>query len=96
MLIPLTVHRDQIDSLYSVFILDLAIIMPALLLVSAGEFRRRGWAPVLAPMMFVSGTVLVFSLLGELVKPVLGTSITASGLLPSTLLTALFGPTDAG
>jgi hypothetical protein len=91
MLIPLMRHREQVDSLYSVFILDLALIMPAFLLVSVGQFRRRGWAFVLAPVMFVLGAVLIFSLLlGELVKPMFGSPVTVSGLMPSALLTGLF------
>lgn len=91
MLIPIMVTRDQIDSLYSIFILDLVFIMPAFLLVAVGEFRDRGWAVVLAPVMFVLGAVLIFSLaLGELVKPAFDSPITMAGLLPPMLLTALF------
>jgi hypothetical protein len=45
---------------------------------------------VLAPVMFVLGAVLIFSLaLGELVKPAFGSPITMAGLLRPTLLTAL-------
>ena len=91
MLIPIMVTREQIDSLYSIFILDLVFIMPAFLLVAVGQFRGRSWAVVLAPVMFILGAVLIFSLaLGELVKPAFGSPITMAGLLPPTLLTALF------
>jgi hypothetical protein len=91
MLIPLMVKRDQIDSLYSIFILDLVFIMPAFLLVAVGLFRALGWAVVLAPVMFVLGAVLMFSLaLGEVMKPGFRLPITLAGLLPSTLLTVLF------
>jgi predicted lipid-binding transport protein (Tim44 family) len=46
---------------------------------------------LLAPVMFVLGAVLIFSLaLGELLKPAFGSPITMAGLLPPTLLTALF------
>jgi hypothetical protein len=91
MLIPIMVTREQIDSLYSIFILDLVFIMPAFLLVAVGQFRGRGWAVVLTPVMFILGAVLIFSLaLGELVKPAFGSPITMAGLLPPTLLTALF------
>jgi hypothetical protein len=91
MLIPIMVTREQIDSLYSIFILDLVFIMPAFLLVAVGQFRGRSWAVVLAPVMFVLGAVLIFSLaLGELVKPAFGSPITTAGLLRPTLLTALF------
>ena len=91
MLIPLMLHRDQIDSLYSIFILDLVFIMPAFLLVAVGLFRARSWAVLLAPVLFVLGAVLIFSLaLGELVKPAFGSPITAAGVVPPTLLTVLF------
>jgi hypothetical protein len=91
MLIPIMVTREQIDSLYSIFILDLVFIMPAFLLVAVGQFRGRSWAVVLTPVMFILGAVLIFSLaLGELVKPAFGSPITMAGLLPPTLLTALF------
>lgn len=92
MLIPLMVNRDQIDSLYSIFILDLVFIMPAFLLVAVGLFRGRSWAAVLAPVLFVFGALLIFSLaLGELVKPAFGSPITVAGVVPPTLLTLLFG-----
>jgi len=91
MLIPIMVTREEIDSLYSIFILDLVFIMPAFLLVAVGQFRGHSWAVLLAPVMFILGAVLIFSLaLGELVKPAFGSPITMAGLLPPTLLTALF------
>jgi hypothetical protein len=91
MLIPLMVNHDQIDSLYSIFIIDLVFIMPAFLFVGVGQFRDRSWAIVLAPVMFVLGAVLIFSLaLGELVKPAFDAPITMAGLVPPTLLTVLF------
>ena len=90
MLIPIMVTREQVDSLYSIFILDLVFIMPAFLLVAVGQLRGRSWAVVLTPVMFILGAVLIFSLtLGELVKQAFGSRITMAGLLPPTLLTAL-------
>ena len=91
MLIPLMMRREQIDSLYSIFILDLCFVMPAFLLLAVGEFRCRGWAVLLAPAMFVLGAALILSLaLGELVKPAFGRPITAAALAPPTVLTGLF------
>ena len=40
MLIPVMVNREQIDSLYSIFILDLVFIMPAFLLVGGRTIPR--------------------------------------------------------
>lgn len=91
MLIPLMREREQIDSLYSIFILDLVFIMPAFLLVAIGLLGGRSWAVLLAPVMFVLGTVLILSLaLGELLRPAFGSPVTMAGLLPPTLLTVLF------
>jgi hypothetical protein len=91
MLIPLLARRDQIDSLYSIFILDLCFIMPAFLIVAVGTVTDRGAALVLAPVMFVLGAALILSLaLGELVKPFFGAKVTLSGLLPPVALTVLF------
>jgi hypothetical protein len=91
LLIPLMVHRNQIDSLYSIFILDLVFIMPAFLLVAIGLMAARGWALVLAPVMFVIGAVLMFSLaLGEIMKPAFRLPTTTAGLVPPILLTILF------
>jgi hypothetical protein len=60
-------------------------------MVGVGLFRERSWAIVLAPVMFVLGAVLIFSLaLGELVKPAFGAPITVTGLVPPTLLIVLF------
>jgi hypothetical protein len=96
MLIPLMTERKQIDSLYSIFILDLCFIMPAFLFVAIGTFAGRGTALVLAPVMYVLGAALILSLaLGELVKPLFGAPITANGLLPSGALTLLFATLGA-
>ena len=96
MLIPLMREREQIDSLYSIFILDLVVVMPAFLLVAIGLIRRRGWAVLLAPVMFVLGAVLIFSLvLGELVKPAFDSPVTLAGLLPPTVLSVLFAALGA-
>ncbi len=90
-LVPLMRNRDQIDSLYSIFILDLCFVMPAFLLVAVGLWRRRGWAAVTAPVVLLVGAVVMLTLaLSELVKPMLATSVTVSSLLPPALLTALF------
>jgi hypothetical protein len=92
MLIPLMRDRNQVDSLYSIFVLDLCFVMPAFLFVGVGLLRHRAWARLAAPAMFVLGSVLMTSLaLAELVKPAFGQPVTAAGLLPPLALTALFG-----
>lgn len=91
MLIPLMRNRDQIDSLYSIFILDLGFIMPAFLILAVMVFRNRGAGIVFLPALYVLGFTLIFSLaLAELVKPVFGTSPDLQPLLAATLLSTLF------
>jgi len=91
MLLPLMASGDQVDSLYSIFILDLCFIMPAFLILAFQMFRRRGIGLVLAPPLYVLGFTLIFSLaLAELVKPRFGEPIDGLALLAATSLSALF------
>jgi hypothetical protein len=91
MLIPLMRDRDQIDSLYSIFILDLAFIMPAFLILAVLVFRGRGVGLVLLPALYVLGFTLIFSLvLAELVKPVFNTVPDVPALTAAVVLSALF------
>jgi hypothetical protein len=91
MLIPLMRDRDQIDSLYSIFVLDLCFVMPAFLFVGLGLIRQQGWALLLAPGMFVLGSILMASLtIAELAKPMLGQPFIAAGVLPPLALAVLF------
>ncbi|MDN4644545.1 hypothetical protein [Arthrobacter sp. PsM3] len=91
MLLPLMRTGEQIDSLYSVFILDLCFIMPAFLILAVGTFRRRWPGLVLMPALYLLGFTLIFSLaLGELFKPQFGVPVSALSLWSSVLLSALF------
>ena len=96
MLVPLIRTHNQIDSLYSIFILDLCFIMPAFSFVAIGVFVGRDSALVLAPGMFMLGAALILSLaLGELVKPYFGRPITSTGLVPPVALTLMFSAVGA-
>jgi hypothetical protein len=91
MLLPLMREREQIDSLYSIFILDLGFIMPAFLILAVLVFRDRGVGLVFLPALYVLGFTLIFSLaLAELVKPMFGTSPDAPALAAATVLSTLF------
>ncbi|TFC04389.1 hypothetical protein E3O42_05185 [Cryobacterium adonitolivorans] len=90
MLIPLMRDRDQIDSLYSIFILDLGFIMPAFLILAVLALSNHGVGLVLLPSLYVLGFTLIFSLaLAELVKPVVGTAPDLLGLTAATAVHAL-------
>lgn len=91
MLLPLMARGDQIDSLYSIFILDLCFIMPAFLVLAFLMFRRRGFGLVLAPPMYVLGFTLIFSLaLAELVKPWFGEQADVPAFFAAAALSLLF------
>jgi hypothetical protein len=91
MLVPLLRQREQIDALYSIFVIDPCFVMPAFLLIAVGLLRDRHWSLVLAPAIFVLGAVLIGSLaLAELLKPAYGIDLTAPGLAPPLLLSATF------
>jgi len=91
MLLALMSTRTQIDSLYSIFILDLCFVMPAFLILGVLTLRNAPIGLLLAPPMYVLGSTLILSLaLAELVKPVFGDPIAVPSLLASLALTALF------
>lgn len=91
MLLPLMRTGEQIDSLYSVFILDLCFIMPAFLILAVLSFRSRWPGLVLMPSLYLLGFTLIFSLaLGELFKPLFNVPVSALSLWSSVLLSAFF------
>ena len=91
MLLPLMRTGEQIDSLYSVFILDLCFIMPAFLILAVLTFRSRWPGLVLMPSLYLLGFTLIFSLaLGELFKPLFNVPVSALSLWSSVLLSAFF------
>jgi hypothetical protein len=86
-LLPLMAERKQIDSLYSIYILDLAVVMPAFLIAAVLTMRRRPAGLLLAAGLFVLGAALMLSLA---LSSLLGVGLTAAGLLPPLLLMVLF------
>lgn len=91
MLLPLMRTGEQIDSLYSIFILDLCFIMPAFLILSILTFRSHRLGLIFLPALYILGFTLIFSLaLGEIVKPLFNATLSASALWPAVLLSTLF------
>ncbi|MGN7201067.1 hypothetical protein [Arthrobacter sp. SAFR-044] len=91
MLLPLMRTGEQIDSLYSIFILDLCFIMPGFLMLSFLTYRNHRTGLLLLPALYVLGFTLIFSLaVGELVKPLFGTVPSQAALLPALALSGLF------
>lgn len=62
MLIPLMATRQKIETIYSIFILDLCFIMPAFLILAIAAFRGRTLGVLLLPGAYVLGFALILSL----------------------------------
>jgi hypothetical protein len=91
MLLPLMRTGEQIDSLYSIFILDLCFIMPAFLILSVLTYRSHRTGMLLLPSVYVLGFTLIFSLaVGELVKPLFGATLSPAAFWPALALSTLF------
>lgn len=91
MLVPLMSTGDQIDSLYSIFILDLCFIMPAFLLLALLTYRSHPLGLLLLPALYVLGFTLIFSLaLGELAKPLFGLDVNLQAFWLSLVLSVFF------
>lgn len=91
MLLPLMRTGNQIDSLYSIFILDLCFIMPAFLILAYKTFCKEGIGLILSPAMFILGFTLIFSLsMGEIVKPLYNLPIKTPDLIQSLVLSLFF------
>jgi len=61
MLLPLMATGEQIDSLYSILILDLCFIMPGFLILSFLAYRDHRTGLLLLPALHVLGFTLIFS-----------------------------------
>lgn len=91
MLLPLMHSGEQIDSLYSIFILDLCFIMPAFLVLAVLTYRAQAMGLILLPALYILGFALIFSLaLGEAVKPLFDAALDPASFLPSLLLSLFF------
>ncbi|MET3161783.1 UNVERIFIED_ORG: hypothetical protein ABIB19_000166 [Arthrobacter sp. UYEF10] len=91
MLLPLMRTGEQIDSLYSIFILDLCFVMPAFLILSVLTYRSHRTGLLLLPSIYVLGFTLILSLaVGELVKPLFGAALNPAALWPALALSILF------
>jgi len=72
-LVPLMRTHDRIDFLYSIYILDLAFVMPAFLVTAILALRRVPLGILLAPAIMILGFFVIFPLgLNELAKPSVG------------------------
>lgn len=70
---PLMRTGAKIETTYSIYILDLCFVMPALVIAAVLILRNRGLGLVLAPALFVKGFAMLFSVaLGGIIAPYFG------------------------
>jgi hypothetical protein len=75
-LIPLMRDHNRIEFLYSIYILDLCVIMPAFVITAIMSLRRMPLGILLAPAIMILGFFVIFPIgLNELAKPSAGLAI---------------------
>ncbi|MBT7072254.1 MAG: hypothetical protein HN975_15325 [Anaerolineae bacterium] len=69
-LLPLMRTGERIDFLYSIYILDMAFVLPAILISATLVIKRNPLGLVFAPILFSKAFTLLFSVgLGSFLKP---------------------------
>jgi hypothetical protein len=69
-LLPLIQEGRRIESMYSVFILDMCFILPAFVIITIMTVKAKGLGLLLTPTLFINGFALLFSVaLGGILKP---------------------------
>jgi hypothetical protein len=90
-LIPLMREHRKVEYLYSIYILDLCLVMPAFVMTAIMSLRKQPLGMVLAPAMFITGFFVIFPLgLNEIAKPSYGQTMDAGRLIMSFCLSAFF------
>ncbi len=61
---------QQLQNTYSIYILDMAIVLPAMIIIAAMAAKNKGLGLFLAPAKLINGFILLFSVaLGALFRP---------------------------
>lgn len=90
-LIPLMITKTQIQSLYSIYFLDLAFAMPAFVITAIMTFRKKNIGYILTPIMYILGIFVILPLgLGEFAQPKFGLPIDYASMTMSFVLSSLF------
>jgi hypothetical protein len=90
-LIPVMGTGQKIELYYSIYILDLAWIMPGFLITAIMSLRSKTAGLLMTPAMYILGIFVIFPLgLGELAKPFYGQVISINDMVMSFALSATF------
>ncbi|MDW7675781.1 MAG: hypothetical protein SCK28_14725 [Bacillota bacterium] len=69
-LMPLMETGTKIENLYSIYILDMAFILPLFIVISIMALKNKGLGLLLIPTLFIKGFTLLFSVaVGTMLKP---------------------------
>jgi hypothetical protein len=90
-LIPLMTSRNQVQYLYSIYILDLCFVMPSFVIVAYLSFKNNSFGLLISPVMYILGIFVIFPLgLGELAKPYFGQQVDTISMIMSFTLSLVF------
>lgn len=83
-LIPLMQQHDRIEYMYSIYILDLCLIMPAFFITAVMALRRMPLGILMGPALMILGFFVIFPLgLNELAKPSWGMALEGGPMVMS-------------
>jgi len=86
-LIPLMREHNRIDYLYSIYILDLCLIMPAFVIAALMSLRRLPFGILMTPAIMILGFFVIFPLgLNELEMPSAGMEMSYGPMIVSFAL----------
>lgn len=90
-LLPLLQTGDKIEQIYSIYILDLCIIMPAYIILAIKCAKKEGFGLLLIPALFILGFSMLLPVgLGELLQPYYNYEINFDGLMFFLSLSIIF------
>ena len=91
-LLPLLQTNDRIEYIFSIYILDLCIIMPAYIILAIRSVKKDGFGLMLLPALFILGFSMLLPVgLGELLKPFYDYEIDFGGMMFFVSLSTIFG-----
>lgn len=90
-LLPLMQEGVKIEFMYSIFILDLAIVLPSLAIIAVLAAKNRGIGLYLLPAVFVKGFTLLLPVgIGELLKPAFNQPVRVADAILYLSIAAVF------
>jgi hypothetical protein len=90
-LLPLMASRNQIQHLYSIYILDLCFVMPGFVITAYMSLKNKSFGLLMSPVMYILGIFVIFPLgIGELAKPYFGQATDIKSMTMSFVLSGLF------